>query len=136
MFKVVFVSAMIFGGSVTAFTQSLEIGTPALQTPHLSAGPESTDGALVRPAADPRSFSLKLQPLNLLSNRIAFPALNIFPNRETLRNGLQLEHVPFAIDPILTQTWTPLRSLLARRPKYSELFLLRLRRLLPLSLNH
>jgi hypothetical protein len=130
------VFAMIFCGSVALRSQRLDIGTSATQTrPGPSSSSQSTGGGLpIPPLPTLQSFGLQLKPLDLLS-RMPFPQLNTFLE-PTLRNRFSFEQVPFAIDPILTQIKTPHqpRFLLPRRTTYSELFLLRLRRLLPLNL--
>jgi hypothetical protein len=135
------VSVMIFCGSAALRSQSLEIGTPALQTrPGPSSSSQSTGGGLpIPPLPTLQSFHLQLKPLDLLSNRMPLPQVNTFFNREpAFRNRFSFEQVPFAMDPILTQTSALhyFRYLLPRRTTYSDLFLSRLRRLLPQNLSN
>jgi hypothetical protein len=92
--------------------------------------------------AQAQAFDLTLQPLNLLSNRIALPRFDSpldFERRGAVPaispGRLTLQTLPFALDPIAARTFAPqaISFAAARRVPYPELFLRRLRPLQLLS---
>jgi hypothetical protein len=143
------IRGLVFLFPINASSQRISpfsIGGPASQTrPPISASPDQTGGIQfpeIQPFPNPQSFGLALQPLDLLSNRMALPQFHShldlegrFGLAEITAGRLTLETLPFALDPIAARTSArgAVRFPLPRRRPYPELFLSRLQPLRLLS---